>query len=286
MGGGARDQLPDAAEGEMGGTRSRTDFAGSTVRRLKRRTSKRSNPTRSVPHPPAGDAESRGTVQLAGRQRRRVEGESGTFPVNAAEPKPPPVLVLYEDLIGDDEGALAWLGRRGSTEMPAAVYGQYPRALIAKLLPWLRCGRHEILHVCSGALPPGEGIRVDIRPEAKPDILADGRALPLADGSQAAVLIDPPYTEHYAKHLYGVDYPRPSHLLREAARVVRIGGRIGIVHYITPKPAPGTRFVKAFGLSCGFDMPIRAVTIFERDGNQAELGIAGHAIAEPGWERS
>lgn len=43
------------------------------------------------------------------------------------------------------------------------------------------------------------------------------------------------------------------------------------VHYITAKPAKGTRFVKAFGLSTGFDMPMRAVSIYERD--QRELAL-------------
>jgi SAM-dependent methyltransferase len=191
----------------------------------------------------------------------RVAGASGSFPGSVNPPKPPPVLVLYEDLVDPQD-----LG-------PAPVYGQYPRALIAKILPWLRCARHEILHVCSGSLPPGEGIRVDIRPEARPDVLADGRELPFADGSIVAALCDPPYSAHYARELYGVDYPRPSHLLREMARVVRPGGRIGIVHYITPKPAPGTRFVKAFGLSTGFDMPMRAIAVYERD--QAELALGG-----------
>ncbi len=234
--------------------RSRSDWRGQTARRAER--NRRSNPKRSVP---------------------RISGENGSLPVNGdpTAPKPPPVLVLYEDMLGSDEDAVAWLGRARPGDAPAAVYGQYPRSLIPKLLPWLLCERHEILHVCSGSLAPGEGIRVDIRPEAKPDILADGRDLPLEDGSQAAVLIDPPYTEHYARHLYGVDYPRPSHLLKEAARVVRRGGRIGFVHYITPKPAPGTRLIRAFGLSTGFDMPMRAVTIYERD--QAELDFGGGA---------
>lgn len=146
-----------------------------------------------------------------------------------------------------------------------AVLGMYPSTFIPKILPWLKCERSQVLHVCSGGLPPGEGIRVDIRPEAKPDFVADGRALPFENGSQMAVLIDPPYTEHYARDLYGTDYPRPAHLLREAARVVCSQGRIGFVHYIVPNAPRGCRFIKAFGLSMGFGYPMRAVTIYERE---------------------
>lgn len=222
---------PFGGEG-IAGIRNRTDFAGS---------SRRGNAARNVQHRPNG-------AEIA---------EGREMPPLVVEPKRPPVLVLLDD-IADEMGPA-----------PKPIYGQYPRALIAKMLPWLQCDRHEILHVCSGALPRGDGIRVDIRPDACPDILADGRALPLADGSQAAVMLDPPYCPEYAESLYGVEYPRPAHLLREAARVVRPGGRIVFVHYITPKAVEGTRFVKAFGLSTGFDMPMRAVTVFERE--QARL---------------
>lgn len=249
----------DAAAGAADGNRSRTDFAGAAERKRKREAMaqsparKRSNPSRSVPHRVALD-------------------HGGTMPVAAAAPKPPPVMVLYTDLaqqVALDFGA----AERDERVRGVPVYGQYPRGLIPAMLPWLLCGRHEVLHVCSGALPPGEGIRVDIRPDAKPDILADGRHLPLPDGSVAAVMLDPPYTSHYAKELYGIEYPRPAHLLREAARVVRPGGRIVFVHYITPKPPPGCVFVRAFGLSTGFDMPMRAVTVYERAGRQ--LGFEG-----------
>jgi hypothetical protein len=171
-----------------------------------------------------------------------------------SEPSPPAICFLYDDL--------ADLAER---PQPQRVFGQYPASLIGKILPWLRCERSEILHVCSGSLCRGEGIRVDIRKDAQPDILADGRRLPLATSSVAAIMLDPPYTEPYAKELYGVEYPKPAHLLKEAARVVRPGGRIAFVHYITPNPPPKTRYVKAFGLSIGFGFPMRAVTVYEKD---------------------
>lgn len=186
----------------------------------------------------------------------RVDGTNGSWPAAGTEPKPPAVCALYEDLNAPEV-------------LPEAIFGQYPAALIGKVLPWLSCKRSEILHVCSGALRSGEGIRVDVRLEARPDVLADGRSLPFPDGSMSAVMLDPPYTPQYAQDLYGVEYPRPSHLLREAARVVRPCGRIAFVHYLVPMPPPGCHLVRVLGLSTGFGFPIRAVTVFERE--QASL---------------
>lgn len=205
-----------------------------------------------------GTREERTVRDLARLTRVRMEnGDSFENRARGREPRRPPFCMLFEDF--------------GEPDSPG-VYGMYPRGFIPKILPWLRCARSELLHVCSGGLPRGEGIRVDIRPEANPDIVADGRALPLAEASMAGVLIDPPYSEHYARELYGTDYPRPAHLLKEAARVVRPNGRIGFVHYIVPNPPFRTRFVTAIGMSMGFGYPMRAVTIFERDQAELELG--------------
>lgn len=199
---------------------------------------------------PRGDAH-RALESMAERRDKRVKGSNGSWPAAGAAPKPPAICALYEDMLEPER-------------VPEAVFGQYPAALIPKVKPWLRCRRSEVLHVCSGSLKPREGIRVDVRTAACPDVLADGRALPFADGSMAAVMLDPPYTVQYAQDLYGVDYPRPSHLLREAARVVKPCGRVAFVHYLVPMPPPNCSLVRVLGLSTGFGFPIRAVTIFER----------------------
>lgn len=196
-----------------------------------------------------GTREERTVDDLKRLTRVRME-DGGSFENRAVnrQPRRPPFCMLFDDL----------------AEGPPGIYGMFPASFIPKILPWLRADRAAILHVCSGGLQKGEGIRVDIRPEMKPDIVADGRALPLPSDSAAAVLIDPPYSEHYARELYGTEYPRPAHLLREAARVVVPNGRIAIVHYIVPNPPDGTVFLRAMGLSMGFGYPMRAVTFYEK----------------------
>lgn len=103
-----------------------------------------------------------------------------------------------------------------------------------------------------------------MRPQARPSVVARGEALPFIDGAFRAVLIDPPYTEEYARNLYRSEFPRPAHLLREAARVVKPGGRIGLLHIAVPITPPGCDFVTSFGVVPGPGFRIRAFTVYER----------------------
>lgn len=129
---------------------------------------------------------------------------------------------------------------------------------------------NQILHVCSGRLPLGSGwLRIDIRTSMRPDIVADGTALPLADGVARAVLIDPPYTEEYARDLYGTKYARPSGLLREAVRVARPGAPIGFLHFLVPMSEAGSSLERVYGITTGAGYRIRAFSIFRKA--QAEL---------------
>ena len=152
----------------------------------------------------------------------------------------------------------------------AGVWGMFPDRFLAFALKHLNCPANQVLHVCSGGLRRGHGgVRVDIRPDATPDVVADGRALPFRDAAFRAVLIDPPWSVEYARDLYGTAYPRPSHLLAEAARVCRPGGRIGFVHFLVPNPPAGASIVRVLGITQGCGYRIRALTIYERE--RAEL---------------
>src|SRR5262245_49636433 len=89
------------------------------------------------------------------------------------------------------KGPALWSCREVEFAQPEPRPGQYPKGFIAFAARAMRVQRSDILHICSGSLPRGEGwLRIDINPNAAPDVLADGRALPLADGCAPAVLID------------------------------------------------------------------------------------------------
>lgn len=157
------------------------------------------------------------------------------------------------------------LMERGADPDGFAVFGQFPKGFLAHVLRhrWLgEVERDEILHVCSGTLQ--ERWTVDIRASAKPSVVADGCALPFRSEVFKAVLLDPPYSEEYARNLYRGTNPRPSWLLREAARVVRDGGRIGLLHVACPFAPPDCVFVSVYGITTGPGYRIRALTLFEK----------------------
>lgn len=161
-----------------------------------------------------------------------------------------------------------------------AVFGQFPYGFLDDVLRLQLLGdvqRQEVLHICSGTLGPRERWTVDMRLAARPSVVARGEALPFLAATFKAVTIDPPYTEEYARNLYRSEFPRPSHLLREAARVVKPGGRIGLLHIAVPITPAGCDFVTSYGVVPGPGFRIRAFTIYER--RQAELSFEAPAVA-------
>jgi len=114
------------------------------------------------------------------------------------------------------------------------------------------------LHMFSGSC--NFGTTTDFRKETGADIIAPFDNIPLDNCSMDNVLADPPYADHYQNEWHG-ELPKPKHILKEASRIVKKGGLIGILHIIVI-PAYKEFNVKRVGLHPILAGPNNAVRVF------------------------
>lgn len=155
-----------------------------------------------------------------------------------------------------------WILARSKTH----YYGGYPEGFLWRarvLVP----GR--IVHLCGGTVQPTEqDFTVDLNPDLRPSLVADARDTGLPDDSFDGCLIDPPYTPDDAAK-YGCEYPQPADLVREGYRLVRPGGRVGLLHYVVPRPpAKDAKLVAMVSVVVGFGNRARVFTVFEKPGRR------------------
>lgn len=122
----------------------------------------------------------------------------------------------------------------------------------------------EVLHLCSGSVRTG--VRVDIRPEMNPDIVADCRNVPLSDGSVDFIMADPPYSVEYAANLYGTEahYPKPGEILAEATRLLRPGGLVGLLHHQVPVFRKPLKLIRVYAVHRGLGFGLVAWSLLQR----------------------
>lgn len=143
--------------------------------------------------------------------------------------------------------------------------GGYPKGFVEWALCEMRCpDASRVLHLCSGSVRTG--VRVDVRPEMRPDVVADCRRTPFPDESFDWIMADPPYAEDYARNLYGTEqsYPKPGQIVKEATRLLRPGGRFGLLHFQVPMVRKPLRIVRVYGITTGSGYAIRAWTLMEK----------------------
>lgn len=144
--------------------------------------------------------------------------------------------------------------------------GGYPHGFLKRAFEILSVtDPADVLHVCSGSMKIG--VRVDVRPETRPTVVADGRALPFADNAFQWVMVDPPYSREYAENLYGTGrlYPDPHTLVKECLRVLRPCGFLGFMHHMVPKFARPARLVTVYAITQGPGYNVRAWTVFTKE---------------------
>ena len=144
--------------------------------------------------------------------------------------------------------------------------GGYPIGFVEWALAEMGCDdASTVLHLCSGSMKTG--IRVDIREHVKPDIVADCRSVPMPDSSVDFIMADPPYTREYANNLYGTAeaFPRPGEICREAARLLKPGGKFGFMHFQVPMIRRPLKVLNVYGISQGLGYAIKAWTLLQKD---------------------
>ena len=81
------------------------------------------------------------------------------------------------------------------------------------------------------------------------------------------ILIDPPYSpEDARRYPPGAEtYPTPEQLLKRAVEVLAPGGRVGIIHYLWPRPVPGlSKEIAVVAVGTGRQSRARWFTVFEK----------------------
>jgi hypothetical protein len=119
------------------------------------------------------------------------------------------------------------------------------------------------LHMFSGSSQ--YGTTTDMRPETGADIVCPFDKIPKPDRSFSAVIADPPYADHWQGQWHG-QLPKPKSILREASRLVKPGGLIGILHIIVVPAYKefGVERVAIHPVLCGPNNAVRVFNVFRK----------------------
>ena len=109
------------------------------------------------------------------------------------------------------------------------------------------------------------GVRVDVKRENKPDVIADAHNLPFKDEIFDAVLLDPPYADAYAKKLYDTPPLSFKRYSTEAVRVCKKDGFIVVYHFMLSPRLLGTKWYYLLVLITRVWHKARVVSIFKKE---------------------
>lgn len=135
-------------------------------------------------------------------------------------------------VVNDSRIESLWI--MGNRYQTSGYYGAYPHGYLDRVMSMFPDAQ-DILHVPSGSLPPGPYLRIDIRPEVRPDIIGDCHDIKSLVGERRfdLILADIPYSQEDAEH-YGRPMVNRNKVLRSCLEVCRYGGWVVWLDQVLP----------------------------------------------------
>lgn len=148
----------------------------------------------------------------------------------------------------------------------AALYGAHPRSYLERVLALFPDVGESLLHACSGSLPPGPYVRLDLNPARAADIVGNVYDAPeLLSGRRFRLITcDPPYSDADAVK-YGTAMIDRQRAIAALAHVVEPGGHLVWLDQVWPVHNK-TQFVTVgrIALIRSTNHRVRLISIFER----------------------
>jgi SAM-dependent methyltransferase len=164
----------------------------------------------------------------------------------------------------DEKGWIYGVWYCGTAWTKVKLHGQYPPGFLKRALALFPEAR-DIVQVPSGTLT-GPGITVDaVVDEVRcPQIQASADAIPLPDDSADLILSDPPYTPTDSTKYGCKPFPMGG-FMREAHRILRPGGHLGMLHLYYPAyHRKNWNLIGLVGVVTGFSRATRIFSILEK----------------------
>ena len=133
----------------------------------------------------------------------------------------------------NDKGWIYGVWYCGTSWQKVSLYGQYPPGFLRRALA-LFPNVKNILHCPSGTVT-GPGITVDLISNKIqcPQIVSSANSLPFGDKSFDLILSDPPYSSEDSNKYNCPPFPLGG-FIKEALRILRPGGHLGMLHVYYP----------------------------------------------------
>lgn len=167
-----------------------------------------------------------------------------------------------------------WLcGSAENDEEGQKFAGAYPAGFMKRLKSAFRDfypkNRKDILHVCSGRISSGEGLRLDIDDQYEPDYLCDAEDMSdeIEDEEFQWVQSDTAYNKEASSKYYGKPMVNRSKVIKEMTRVCKVGGFVSMLDQISPNNVPRClKRIALIGVTSIPNQDMRIFTVFHKEG--------------------